>query len=115
MFSGGTFGVRVNKVGWGNRGLAQANGCGGDCRTSCGDGGPAQALMPLKGTSDLLGNVGWEGASSSVVELAREFPSYVHSLRELRHGAHGRPASHLYPHNPRSGSVPFRRVDHRKV
>ena len=69
-FSGGTFSIKINEIGWGTGGLAQANECGGDCRTSCGDGGPVQDLMSLKATSDLLGDVGWEGASSSGVELA---------------------------------------------
>lgn len=73
--SEGTFGIKANEVGWGNTGiLEQANECGGDCRTSCGDGGLMHVFMPLMGTTDLLGD-GHEGTASSGVGLSRESPS----------------------------------------
>ena len=99
--SEGTFGIRASEVGWGSIGiLEQVNECGGDCRTSSGDEGLMQTLMPSKTTSDLLDDER-EGTVSSGVELVGESWSYTHSLRELLHGVHGRPASHLCPHNPR--------------
>jgi len=75
--SEGIFGVKVNRVGWGARGmLEQSNECGGDCRTSCGDKGLVQAFMPLKATSDLLDDGdGREGSLPSGVGLSGESPS----------------------------------------
>ena len=113
--SGGIRGIKANEVGWGTRGiLEQVNVRGGDCRA--GDGGLVQALMSLRTTSDLVGDIereGTEGAESSGVELVWEFPSYMHSLPELWHEVHGRPASHLCSRNPRLVSSvrwdPFRR------
>ena len=57
--------------------------------------------MSLRAMSDLLEDNGREGIVSSGVELVRESPSYMHSLREVWHEVHGRPASHRCPHNPR--------------
>ena len=82
--------------------LEQANERGGDCRAGFGDGGLVQTLMSSTTISDLLEDTGREGTVSSCGELVRKSPSYMHSLRELWHEVHGRPASHLCPHNPRS-------------
>lgn len=51
--SGGTFGIRNDKVGWGVRGTPeQTNDPGGDWRIrSCDDRGPVQSLVSLKATS----------------------------------------------------------------
>ena len=113
--SGGIRGIKANEVGWGTRGiLEQVNVRGGDCKA--GGGGLVQALMSLRITSDLVGDIereGTEGTESSGVELVWEFPSYMHSLPELWHEVHGRPASHLCSRNPRLVSSvrwdPFRR------
>ena len=71
--SDGTFGIRVNEVGWGMRGTPeQVDGCEGDCRTGCGGEGLGQTFTPLKTTSDLIER---GGVVSSGAELAEESSS----------------------------------------
>ena len=55
--------------------LEQASGCGGDCRSSCGDKGLVQSLTPLKATRDLLEDGEHEGTASSGVEVEGESSS----------------------------------------
>lgn len=105
--SEGTFGIKASEVGWGARGiLEQKNDCGGDWKTNSGDEGLLQSLELQKMTSDSSEEVGLEGAVSIGVEVVGDSSSYMHFLWKVRHGVHGLPASHLYPHNPRS--VPSR-------
>jgi len=69
-YSGGTFGINADEVGWGT--LMQVNDFGGDCTVGCCDGDLAHTLIPLKATRDLSEDDERGGVVSWGAELVGE-------------------------------------------